>query len=159
MEELKLWCENLILSVIAILLIELLIPESMENKKYIKVISGIFLMFMVLNPFIEILNGKSDFNIKDYFGYKEVSSDSYEKIDSKIKDVYIIALEEKIKEASIDFANVKNVFITFDLKCENVEKLELKVESKKENYDENVYKEFLANSFQIDKELIFISYS
>lgn len=159
MEELKLWCENLILSVIAILLIELLIPESMENKKYIKVISGIFLMFMVLNPFIEILDGKSDFNIKDYFGYKEVSSDSYEKIDSKIKDVYIIALEEKIKEASIDFANVKNVFITFDLKCENVEMLELEVESKKENYDENVYKEFLAKTFQIDKELIFISYS
>ena len=159
MEELKLWCENLILSVIAILLIELLIPESMENKKYIKVISGIFLMFMVLNPFIEILDGKTDFNIKDYFGYKEVSSDSYEKIDSKIKDVYIIALEEKIKEASIDFANVKNVFITFDLKCENVEKLELEVESKKENYDENVYKEFLAKTFKINKELIFISYS
>ena len=75
MEELKLWCENLILSVIAILLIELLIPESMENKKYIKVISGIFLMFMVLNPFIEILNGKSDFKLllpggnRDKFGF------------------------------------------------------------------------------------------
>ena len=114
MEELKLWCENLILSVIAILLIELLIPESMENKKYIKVISGIFLMFMVLNPFIEILNGKSDFNIKDYFTVVQGSDMAGKHVEKE--DVLRFAIDKLgIKEQEL-----KNTIMVGDRKFDAI---------------------------------------
>ena len=61
MEELKLWCENLILSVIAILLIELLIPESMENKKYIKLYNNFG------TRYIEIMQFDKDAILANYY--------------------------------------------------------------------------------------------
>ena len=61
MENLNNWCESLIISVILVLLIELLV-ENNKNKKYIQVITGIFIMFVTLNPFIELLNN-NDFDL------------------------------------------------------------------------------------------------
>ena len=105
MEELKLWCENLILSVIAILLIELLIPESMENKKYIKVISGIFLMFMVLNPFIEILDGK-----RSRKNEETLNSNSYERkicayCDQRVAPDGVVGIKERLEDAKVRYKN------------------------------------------------------
>ena len=51
----KNWCEGIIVGVMISLIIELIIPEG-NNKKYVKVISGIFIIFTVLNPIFQNLN-------------------------------------------------------------------------------------------------------
>lgn len=153
MEELKLWCENLILAVIAVLLIELLIPDELGNKKYIKVVSGIFIMFIVLNPVIDLLNGNVDFDLKNYFAVEEVSSSDYE---IKIKNVYINALEKQIKESLNEIADIRNLYIDFDDNYENVEKMEIIISN--DGTDEDLIKEHINKEFLIEKEKIIISY-
>lgn len=49
------WAEQIIIALIIIVIIEMILPNS--NKKYIKVIFGIFIIYIILSPIISI---KSD---------------------------------------------------------------------------------------------------
>ena len=52
--KLKSWCEGIIVSIILCIIIESLIPEG-NNKKYVKVIIGIYIMYVSLNPLLNSL--------------------------------------------------------------------------------------------------------
>ena len=84
------WCEGIIIAVIISIIIEMIIPEG-KNKKYIKVIIGVYIMFVSLTPILELLDYDFNFN-KDYLtGFKllstkEFKGNSHEKIT---KDVYV----------------------------------------------------------------------
>ena len=45
------WCEELILSSFIVSIIEMLTPEG-KIKKYIKVVSGVYMIFVILNPIL-----------------------------------------------------------------------------------------------------------
>ena len=49
------WAEQIIIALIIIVIIEMILPNS--NKKYIKVIFGIFIIYIILSP---IISSKSD---------------------------------------------------------------------------------------------------
>lgn len=46
------WAEKIALSVIAISILEMLIPNN-KMKKYIRVVMGIFILFNIISPLIE----------------------------------------------------------------------------------------------------------
>ena len=52
---LVIWAEQIIIALIIIVIIEMILPNS--NKKYIKVIFGIFIIYIILSP---IISSKSD---------------------------------------------------------------------------------------------------
>lgn len=45
------WCEQIIISIFISIIIEMLIPAG-NKKKYVKVVVGIYIMFVILNPII-----------------------------------------------------------------------------------------------------------
>ncbi len=45
------WCEQIIISIFISIIIEMLIPAG-NIKKYVKVVVGIYIMFVILNPII-----------------------------------------------------------------------------------------------------------
>ena len=55
LEEIRTWCEGLIVAIVICVIIESLIPES-NNKKYIKIVSGIYIMFISFSPILSLLN-------------------------------------------------------------------------------------------------------
>ena len=55
----KNWCEGIIIAIIISIIVELLLPNG-NNRKYVKVVSGIYIMFVILNPLLEML--KYDIN-------------------------------------------------------------------------------------------------
>ncbi len=126
--KIKQWCEGLIISIIISIIIEMLVPEG-NNKKYVKVVIGIYIMFVVLNPILEMLNYQFDF---DNLFNVEVQ-ETYANSDTNIKDIYIIGIEETIKQ---DLENlgyiVKNVKVFTDINYDNIEKIEIQVEEKEE---------------------------
>lgn len=57
----RLWCEGIIVAVIVSIIIESILPEG-NNKKYVKVIISIYIVFTILNPFLGNLDTNLDFS-------------------------------------------------------------------------------------------------
>ena len=53
--KIRAWCEGIIIAIIISIIIEMILPDG-KNKKYVKVVIGIYIMFVVLNPILEIIN-------------------------------------------------------------------------------------------------------
>ena len=51
-EWIKNWTEGIIIAVIISIIIEMLVPEG-KNKKYVKVVSGIYILYTIINPFLD----------------------------------------------------------------------------------------------------------
>ena len=95
LEEIRTWCEGLIVSIVICIIIESLIPES-NNKKYIKIVSGMYIMFISLSPILSLLN--YDFkNIKNYDFIE--TEETAVILENDMKDVYLIGIELDIKQA------------------------------------------------------------
>ena len=56
----KVWCEGIIVAVVISIIIESILPEG-NNKKYIKVIISIYIVFTILNPILRKLDTNIDF--------------------------------------------------------------------------------------------------
>ena len=160
MENLNNWCESLIISVILVLLIELLV-ENNKNKKYIQVITGIFIMFVTLNPFIELLNN-NDFDT-DFFKFEKVSAKPYEE-NELFENVYIDYTLERIKNV-LDSYNLKVLDLDFKLdeSKENLEKIEviIKKDMAKESEDfvsEEKVKNLIKEELDITEDVLVITY-
>lgn len=101
-EFIKTWVNQIIVAVIISTIIEMLLPNG-NNKKYIKMIIGLYVLFTIIQPIITKLTGKSlnisDFNYHKYFDQDilEISSNDFEDNNSKlIKQAYIDNIKKDI---------------------------------------------------------------
>lgn len=128
--KIRAWCEELIIAIILCIIIECLIPNG-NNKKYAKVIIGIFIMFITINPALTLLNNEFDFGEMSKFQYEETVSS----IEYDMKDIYIIGIEETIKKEIIDLGyEVNKIEIKLDYNCENINEVKIEI-LKNENRD------------------------
>ena len=100
---LKDWTNQIIIAVIVATIVEMLLPNG-NNKKYIKVIIGIYVLFNIIQPilskFTENNLNLSSFNYRDYFDESilETSTQEFEHNNSKlIKQAYIDNIKEDVK--------------------------------------------------------------
>ena len=124
--EIKRWCEGIIVAIILCIIIESLIPNG-NSKKYIRVVIGIYIMYVSLNPLLNLLNYDFDFKIFEEYGeYEEVSSLP----DNSIKDVYVLGIEQNIKNEIEKMGyKVKDIKVYVDINYENIQKIEIKLKS------------------------------
>jgi stage III sporulation protein AF len=167
--KLKAWCEGIVIAIIISTIIEMIIPDN-KSKKYVKVVIGIYIMFVCLNPILELL--KYDLNFENIFDIETVEAST--SVDSKIKDVYVLGIEEKIKEdvESIGYI-LEDVQVFVDSNYEEINGINLKIKSKqseniveiekinigkqtdeKENYEDIV--NLLVTNYLVSKDKIFI---
>lgn len=124
--KIKSWCEGIIVAIVISIIIEMILPDG-KNKKYVKVVIGIYIMFVVLNPILEILN--YDINIEKIFEFDDIQASTT--LDSNIKDAYIYGIQESLKMEIEGLGyEVENVNVYVDENYENIEKIELKVKEK-----------------------------
>ncbi len=141
--EIKKWCEGIIVAIILCIIIESLIPEG-NNKKYIKVVIGIYIMYVSLNPILNLLN--YDFNLdifEEYEKIEEVSSLP----DKNVKDVYVFGIEQSIKNEIEKIGyEVEYIKIFTDLNYENIEKIELKIKSNVQKGENQMVNPIIINN-------------
>ena len=144
-EFIKSWCEGIIVAVVISIIIEMLLPEG-NNKKYIKVIIGIYILFVIIGPILGKIN--IEYNFKNFIKYDEITVSN--NFDNNIKDVYIDGIEENIK---LELENVgyfvENVIVKVDNKYENIEKIEITLLSNNNDKKENGIK---INEIKINKK-------
>lgn len=99
------WAEGIIIAVIIGTIIEMIIPEG-NNKKYVRTIIGVYIMFNIISPVITKFTSKEvSFSLNDYETYyrktntyEELNKSFEESSEIKIEEIYIEKLNEDIKE-------------------------------------------------------------
>ncbi len=119
-EWLKNWTNSIIVAVIIAVIFELIIPNG-NNKKYIKMVINLYVLFVILNPLISKftnLNG-IDINTKDYERYfkgenvieTSVSLNSENLINNTAEKAVKENIKSKLKENGY---NVTSISINID---------------------------------------------
>lgn len=105
------WAQGIILAVIIVTIIEIILPEG-KNKKYVKTVIGIYILFTIIYPLINKLT-KTNINTlienttKQMSTYQENNSLKID-TDKYIESTYKKKIEEDIRKR----ANEKNLNIT-----------------------------------------------
>ena len=146
--KIKSWCEGLTITIFIVILIEMLVPNG-NNKKYVKVITGIYILYVMLNPILEFLGNNPDLNFLEKYHFEE----TYMDISDDIKDIYVLGIEESIKEElGNNGIEILDVEIITDSKYENIQRINLEVGNNERNNDiyEYLEKNFFINKINID---------
>lgn len=100
----KTWVSQIIVAVIIGDIIELILPNG-NNKKYIKMIIGMYILFTIIQPVVTRITGNNleitNFNYKKYFDEDIIQSSSqdFENNNSKlIEQAYINNIKEDIAQ-------------------------------------------------------------
>ena len=67
-EFMKVWCEEIIVSIIIAIIIEMFVPQG-NIKKYVRVVVGIYIVFVIINPIISNLDNININSIINEYSY------------------------------------------------------------------------------------------
>ena len=151
-EFLSSWAKSLGLAIVIVSILEMLLPNN-KNKKYIRMIMGIYIIFNVISPFIknqDIFNIEN-INIEKYAlnENKEIQENTEEvnqtSMNKRIKKLYIEELEKditkKIEEQGYKVTNCKvKASITEKENEMKIQEIKINIE-KNENAKENKQEE------------------
>ena len=100
---LKTWVNQIIVAIIISTIIEMILPNG-SNKKYIKMVIGLYVLFTIIQPIITKVTGEkfdiSSFKYNQYLDKDiiEITSQDFETNNSKlIKQAYIDNIKQDIK--------------------------------------------------------------
>lgn len=114
------WTGGIVVSVIISTLLEMILPEG-KNKKYIKTVIGVYILFSIVSPIISKINGgfldtNSLIDMDDMFSKNSVEVASID-TTSSIEKIYITNLKQDIKNKLEEKGyKVNNVSIIADTK-------------------------------------------
>ena len=105
MEWISIWAQQIIVAVIIATIIEMVLPSG-NNKKYIKTVIGVYILFTIISPILTNSYGKDfELNLSEYENYFKESetyttlSEGFEKSTSQsIENTYISSLKQDIKK-------------------------------------------------------------
>lgn len=139
------WAQRIIIVVIICTIIEMILPEG-KNKKYIKIVMGIYVVFTIISPIIAKINNKEKIDLEKYLDVN-VSNETIETsatmdTNKYIEEVYKEKLKEDVKEKLLNINyETKNVNLEIETKNDNtygsILSLEVTVSKEKEVKSEN----------------------
>ena len=142
MQHISNWANGIVVTVIIATILEMILPNG-NNKKYIKTILSLYVLFAIIGPIIEFLGaGKYDFNkiieeIKSKTEYKTFQINEVE-TNSNIEKIY----KQKVEEDILSKLKVKGydtIITALSINFENGEKygtineVSIKINKKLEN--------------------------
>ncbi|NLC87642.1 MAG: stage III sporulation protein AF [Clostridiaceae bacterium] len=99
MEFLNSWLQGIIISVVIATIVEMILPEG-NNKKYVKIVLGVYVVFNIITPIINKLT-QNNFEISSIINIEKYTKqfETYE-VDSKNIDI-----------ENVNKTNIKNIYI------------------------------------------------
>lgn len=127
----------------------MILPNG-KNKKYAEIISGLYILYVILNPILNI-DKNMNFNIQSAIA--QVSNESYVS-QEQIARTYVLGLENNLKskiEAVGYDVDYIQFYVTTDYSL--IAKIEVKMKSGTD-YDKNKITNLILENFDIGKENI-----
>lgn len=141
------------LATVIAIIVQMILPEG-KNKKYVNVISGLYILYVILNPFLKL---DKNFFISDIkSAIVGTTSGSYVS-QEKIAKNYIIQIENNLKD-KIESLGYKVEYIQFYITSDysDIRKIEVKM-MYGENFDKEKIEKVVLENFSVDKSSIMIS--
>lgn len=169
----SLWAKEIAIAVIICTLILMIIPNN-KNKKYIKVIAGIYILFCVLNPITSRAIDINEYKLDNYISESNEQNKTEETYISSINKEFENKMKENIKEELKTLGYKSNdVDVKFDddynliqINISNVKKYYQinKIKIKKDDSDRKIndtekekIKDEISKKYSIDKDKININ--
>lgn len=140
------WAQKIIIAVIICTIIEMILPEG-KNKKYIKTVIGIYVVFTIISPIISKINNNNTLDLNKYFKTeKNITLETSSPVvdtNEYIEEVYKEKLKTDIK-TKIEAMNysVKNIDLEIETEDEEtygtILKLNLSISQEKEDKQNNI---------------------
>lgn len=146
-EFLKAWCEEIIVSVIVAIIIEMFVPQG-NIKKYVRVVIGIYIVFVIINPIISNLD---NINIDTFITNDKYSNTIATSNIEEMSNVYARAMENQIKN---DFSYISKVRVVLSDELEDIDRIEITLLEDIDSLDD--LKENLMNNYGITEDKICI---
>lgn len=154
------WAEQIIVAVIIAGIIEMILPKG-NNKKYVKAIIGVYILFTIISPVISKITNIDfqDIDYEEYFKqtetYQTMSQDLSNNNDKSVEEIYISNLKQDMKNKLQEKGYIaENIEVDIELKDEanygKVNKIILSVYKNEESNDD-VYKDTSTNMISINK--------
>lgn len=151
-ETINSWAQKIIIVIIICTILEMILPEG-KNKKYIKTVIGIYVVFTIISPIITNLNNEQ-IDLNKYLKIDNtISIETSSAIDTNtyIEEVYKEKLKTDIK-SKIEEMNYKVNKIDLKIETENEEKygeiLEINLKLSRQEKQES------TSNIQIEKIVI-----
>ena len=120
------WAQGIILAVIIATIIEIILPEG-KNKKYVKTIIGIYIIFVMIYPLISKITNKN-INIEELLESTRSNTKEYE-VNNELSINTNAYIEETYKQKLED-----DITIKVSEKNYEINYLDLNIETDNENY-------------------------
>lgn len=146
-EFLKVWCEEIIVSVIVAIIIEMFVPQG-NIKKYVRVVIGIYIVFVIINPIISNLD---NINIESLISDDKHTNTIATSNIEEMSNVYARAMENQIKN---DFSYISKVRVVLSDELEDIDRIEITLLEDIDSLDD--LKENLMNNYGITEDKICI---
>lgn len=124
-EWLKVWANQVIVAVIIAVIFELIIPNG-KNKKYIKMIINLYVLFVLINPIISKFTNIEKIDLSKYGYEKYIDSNMTQETSSNLNSEEMIqntfekSLKEDIKKKlETNGYNATNISININNSSEN----------------------------------------
>ena len=173
------WVEQIVISVIVVSIFELILPKG-NLKKYIKVVLSIYIIFCIISPFANGFNMINTYNLKLEENLENTSKSSKttrinkQTMDERINQLYIDELKKDIEKKLGEYGyEIEKIKIDADFNKSGISKINLiirqeeskittkkieidltKEEKVKENEKTEEVRELIANTYQINKDII-----
>ena len=139
--------QSIIVAIIFIVIIEMLLPNN-ANKKYIKVVSGIYLIITIINPFLKILNQDFEFKLPEM--ENNIEATNSRGVD--LKEYYLKSLKETMKAELIKEGYIIND-LNIDLSEDYSEIYCIEIFGARSLDIENI-KKYLCENYCVEKDKI-----
>lgn len=167
----RVWCENIIIGVVISIIIEMICPE--RNIKYIKIIIGFFILYLIIHPFISNIDEikKMDFKKEIETLSSSFTIDDSNQNDSKYKfNNNVKSINENINKTIINSVkeNIYEKLISNDIECSDVIieydevinefiKVDINLVNKKDIEKEDIIKKYIIEEIEVDFNKIYIN--
>lgn len=136
------WAEQLIIALMIIVMIEMIIPNG-SYRKYIKIVLGIFIMYVIFSPIIK--QSTSNFDIEKTISNQikasniPTSSKTTINYDKQIENAYKENFKQNLTtELNEKGYKIKNIEVDINYENENIITNKLKLKISKQKKSENI---------------------
>lgn len=156
------WAEQIVLAVIIGTIIELILPNS-KNKKYVKMVIGIYILFNIISPVIKNKD-KIAFEEIDFEKYTTISTKlNQSTMDEKLEKIYLEELENNIK-TKFQNAGIEILKCSIDAELDTTKKnagihsINIKIKNVEDEQKISRIKQEIIEEYEINEDKIKITF-
>ena len=149
------WAQGIIIAIIVGSIIQMLLPEN-KNKKYVKLVIGVYILFYIINPVVGKQLNLNEFSLDEYLSVDaKTNSEETNIYDNTVKETFknkvIYNIKSQLNSKGYESNNIK---IEIDDECNILKIIISEVYENKEETKEKDKSQIIVNKIDTSVESV-----